>query len=247
MDDGRYKLSSFGQAAMSTMTKVEDIPTTAPQRSPQTKPKRVVRRNVAMALGIMCIVLVAGIGGAIIHYSLVVSDKDKTISSQNSQVSILRNQNIQLQTWLDGNETLLNQTQANNTNLQNLIDSLNSNVTKFQNEINNLHIMYTEKSTVWVNNENVGINRSNTLVGWLEYVPSAGYVSIRVSSNDNSTNVAFENYNTTNVTSLTNFSMGEINVGFGGTVVIPILPNWVEILVGSVSGAKLVVTITYYY
>ncbi len=65
MDGGKYKLSSFGEAAITTMTKVEDIPTTVLQQSPETKPKKVVGRSVAIALGIICIVLVACLAGTI--------------------------------------------------------------------------------------------------------------------------------------------------------------------------------------
>jgi hypothetical protein len=46
------------------MTKVEDIPISAPQQSPKTKSNRVVGRSVAIALGIICIVLVAFLVGA---------------------------------------------------------------------------------------------------------------------------------------------------------------------------------------
>ena len=63
IDDGKYKLSNFGEAAIATMTKVEDIPTTASKMSEpkvnETKPKKIVGRSVAIALGITCILLIA--------------------------------------------------------------------------------------------------------------------------------------------------------------------------------------------
>jgi hypothetical protein len=275
-EDGKYKLSSFGEAANATMTKVEDIPITAPHQSPETRTKKIVGRSVAIALGIICIVLVACIGGAITYYTSVVSDKDKTISSQNSQISSLGNQKNQLQTWLDGNETLLNQTQTNNTYLQKQIDSLNSNVTDFQNQVNNFQIGSTENSTIWVNNENANTNEKVNittsenvtiaairLVAWSVYVPSAGYVSIRVSSNNTSTyvdaltyilngtylNETFTHTELNNTNIFTAPYYYQFNVGLGGTVVFPVLPtSWIQILVGSSFGeATLTVTITYYY
>jgi DNA-binding transcriptional ArsR family regulator len=264
VDDGKYRLSSFGEAAMATLTKVEDIPTTAPQQSPQTKPKRVVTRNVAMALGIMCIVLVAGIGGAIIQYTLLVNDKDKTISSQNSQLSILRNQNTQLETWLDGNETLLNQTQADNINLQKQIDSLNSNVTSLQNQVNNFHIGSTTNSTILFDSEIVTTIKNGSIspdenvslgienVGMAVMTPTAGYLSIRVSSNNNSTYVVFGNIYISNSTSFNVTVFGPINqylVGLGGTIVFPVsAASTTEIYFeSSIGEATLTVTITYYY
>lgn len=103
----------LGEAAMATMTKVEDSPATAPHQSPEARTKKTVGRSVAMTLGLICIVLIV-----LIAYLAVAG-----ISAQNSYNN-LRNQNNQLQTWLDGNETLLNQTQANNTNLQNQVNNL---------------------------------------------------------------------------------------------------------------------------
>jgi len=80
IDDGKYRLSSFGEAAMATMTKVEDIPTTVPQQSPETKPKRVVGRSVAIALGMICILLIAGLGGAIAYYTMTINQLNATIA-----------------------------------------------------------------------------------------------------------------------------------------------------------------------
>jgi cell division protein FtsB len=256
IDDNKYRLSSFGEAAIATMTKVEDIPTTASKMSEtkatETKPKKVVGRSVAIALGIICILLIAFIA----YFSIT------GISAQNSYNN-LQNQNKQLQKWVDGNETLLNQTQAKNTNLQNQIDSLNSNVTNLQNQMNNFHIGSTENSTIWVNNEIVHIGESVydaeagenfTSIGVVRaiYVPSAGYVSVRVSSDNNSTFVVLgvpSAFNGINSTYISFPTYDQINVGFGGTVVFPVSPtSYTEIFLGSSVGeATLTITITYYY
>jgi DNA-binding transcriptional ArsR family regulator len=290
-DDGMYKLSSFGEAAMATMTKVEDIPPTALRQSPQTKTKRVIGRSVAIALGIICILLIASMGGVLAYYSAIINDKEKglgsankTISQLNTNITNLQNQDKQLQTWLDGNETLLNQTEANNRSLQSQIDTLNSNATNLQNQLNNFHIGNTENSTIWVSNEIVDTNENVTghLIrinlgngsvqqttenvsvtmlswqSWFMYVPSAGYVLIRVSSNNNSTYVRLETFYRLNITATNIFNNTNIffpqasyqfDVGFGGTVVFPVSStSMLEIFVGSSIGeATLTVTITYYY
>ena len=285
IDDNKYRLSSFGEAAIATMTKVEDIPTTALPQSPETKPKRVVGRSVAIALGITCILLIASLGGALAYYTMIIHNKENelgsannTINQLNTNATNLQNQDKQLQTWLDGNETLLSQTQADNTNLQNQIDSLNSNVTNLQNQVNNFHIGSTENSTILVNNEifhtneNVGVQTSEnvSVIGWENiglstYVSSAGYVSIRVSSNNNSTYVGFGTsyiLNSTNIGGAFNVNGTNVNgtnmffpiyykfiVGFGGTLVFPVLPtSLISIYFGSFIGeATLTLTITYYY
>jgi len=86
--------------------------------------KKMVRRSVAIALGIICILLVVGLAGAVAIYMPMINDKDTKISSQASQISSLQAQNNQLQTWLDGNA-------SQNANLQGQADSL-------QNQVNSL-------------------------------------------------------------------------------------------------------------
>lgn len=74
--------------------------------------KKVVGRNVVIALGIICIVLIAGLAGILV-----------ILNGANSQITSLHNQNQQLQVWLEGNETLLNQTNDQVTSLLNQIAS----------------------------------------------------------------------------------------------------------------------------
>jgi hypothetical protein len=55
----------------------------------QEPERKVVSRTVAIALGIICIVLVVSLVGAIAGYTSMINDKDNTINSLNSQVSNL--------------------------------------------------------------------------------------------------------------------------------------------------------------
>jgi predicted PurR-regulated permease PerM len=73
----------------------------------QTIPKKLVSRNVAIALGIICIILVVGVVGAFAYYMPMINDKNNTISSLNTQISQSTTNNTNLQSWLVGNETLL--------------------------------------------------------------------------------------------------------------------------------------------
>jgi DNA-binding transcriptional ArsR family regulator len=76
MDNGKYRLSSFGEAAITTMTKVEDIPTSAPMKT-----KRMTSRNVAIALGITCIILGVGLVGAFENYTSILNARDSQIDT----------------------------------------------------------------------------------------------------------------------------------------------------------------------
>jgi ABC-type xylose transport system substrate-binding protein len=46
--------------------------------------KEVVSRNIAIALGIICMVLAVGLVGAIANYTSIISGKDNTIASLDS-------------------------------------------------------------------------------------------------------------------------------------------------------------------
>jgi TolA-binding protein len=69
--------------------------------------KKVVSRNVAIALGIIIIIVLVGLVGAIANYTSIINGKDNTITTKDSQIQVLTNQKNQLQTWLDGNKTQL--------------------------------------------------------------------------------------------------------------------------------------------
>lgn len=97
----------------------------------ETGRKRIVSKNVAVSLGIICILLVA-----LIAYFTV------TGISATSNYNNLQKKNEQLQVWLDGNESLVNQTQSENgiladhiANQNNMISQLETNITDLQSQI----------------------------------------------------------------------------------------------------------------
>jgi predicted PurR-regulated permease PerM len=84
--------------------------------------KKTARRSVAIALGIVCIILLAGIGGAMAYYTMTINDK-------NTKYDALTNYKNQLETWLAGN------------------------ITDLQNQVNDLNdTLNLGKSTVWIQN-----------------------------------------------------------------------------------------------
>jgi cell division protein FtsB len=92
-------------------------------------------RTVAIALGIICIVLAVGLVGAVANYTSIISGKDNSIVTKDSQIQTLTSQKNQLQTWLDGNITYYN-SQINSLNAQ--ITSLQNQITDLENQINTL-------------------------------------------------------------------------------------------------------------
>jgi hypothetical protein len=74
--------------------------------------KKVVSRNVGIALGIISIVLLVGLVGAILDYTSIISGKDNGISTRDSQIQTLTNQKNRTQTWLQGNNSIVNLTMS---------------------------------------------------------------------------------------------------------------------------------------
>ena len=218
----------------------------------QKPEKKVVSRTVAIALGTICILLI----GFIAYFSIT------AISAQNSYNS-LQNQNKQLQTWLAGNETLLNQTSVAalyslNSSYNNYVlthshtnsdyNSLSTQNTNLQNQVNSLNnIVDLKDSTGWFNKENVS-NAAGEVASWspTSSVSYAGYIAVQVKSltNNNSTFVEV-------VYSSSGFSCNiRETVGISATVGFPILPTTnLIVYIGTSNGsaARETVTIVYYY
>jgi len=68
---------------------------------------KVAMRNVALALLIICIVLASSLIVVFANYEGIISSKD-------SQIRTLTDQTSQLQSWLEGNESMLNATEYSN-------------------------------------------------------------------------------------------------------------------------------------
>jgi uncharacterized coiled-coil protein SlyX len=115
--------------------------------------KRVVSRKVAIALGIICIVLAVLLALNIAHYTLIINEKDDIIASLNSQIAELQNQV---------------------SSLQSQVDSLNSHIANLT-KITNM-----EMSTVLVNNESLIYLPSSTKTWGPFSVKYAGLVLVRV-------------------------------------------------------------------
>jgi len=105
--------------------------------------KEVVGRNIAIALGIICVVMAVGLIGAIANYTSIISEKDRTIASLNSQINSLQSKLAQTQTWLQGNityyksqiATLNTWLQGNITYYKSQIATLNSQIANLQSKI----------------------------------------------------------------------------------------------------------------
>jgi cell division protein FtsB len=205
---------------------------------PRVNERKMVSRNVVLALGVICIILIA-----LIAYFTVTG-----ISAQNSYNN-LQNQNKQLQTWLYGNETLLNQTQANNTNLQKIADLQESTVI-----VQNYLVDFTPFLPIFVVSNNVVLpskvtywndSSFNQIPSYHVGIDHAGYIIVNATPSNSVVELEYLsnglNYNNT------------VNFGNNTISVFPVLPtSTLTILVGSNYSSfpqfyAETVTITYYY
>jgi len=191
-------------------------------QSSVTKPKKMVSRNVAIALGIIFIVVIAGLAVAFAYY---INDKNNTITSLNIRIS--------------SKDSQISQLNSNVTNLQNQLNDLNSTV----NDLNK--VVNFEKTQYWEGGEQIYYNASS-YHEWGSNADYAGYLEVDVQSNATSTyvQVAYYSYGV--------HYDNQIVVGAGNTrTYFPILPALtVTTKVGNTNlfdGALIGVTIIYHY
>jgi hypothetical protein len=120
--------------------------------------KKMVGRNVAIALAIVCIVLIAGIGGVLAYFTMQIDDRDTkyngyvathshTDSDYNSlsiQMASLQNQMNQVQTWLNGNVTAYSNYVSDHTYTNEQNQNLQNQITSLQNQFLTLNSNYAE-------------------------------------------------------------------------------------------------------
>lgn len=117
--------------------------------------KKVVSRNIAIGIGVICIVLVAALIAIELDYKSTLNNKDSNIISLSEQIDSLNSQiesynstiaslNSQISSLQNQSSSLSSQ----NTNLQNQVDSLNSQITQLNSQINTLNAQVNDQTTV---------------------------------------------------------------------------------------------------
>jgi len=90
----------------------------------ETKETKTSRKGIVIVFGIICIILMAGMGGTIAFYTSIINDKNNTISSLNTQISDLKSNVTNLQKQITSDNTTINSLTSNVTNLLNGSTSL---------------------------------------------------------------------------------------------------------------------------
>lgn len=214
--------------------------------------------KVAIAVGVLCVVLLIAMMGIYLNYNSMLQNKDSEINSLKSQLAnngITPNpsptpnpntgssdkdaQIADLQNQVSNLQSQLTQKNADINSLNSQIASLNSQISDLQSIVN------LQKSTVWVNDQTISQQASSYTV-WTVSANYAGYVAVYVESST----VAGTHVRV--IYSLNGVSFNqEIVVNAGDSANFPILPSSnIQVEVGNgniLNGATETVTITYYY
>jgi|GEM_PF-776981 peptidoglycan hydrolase CwlO-like protein len=100
---------------------------------------KVVGVNVAITLGIICVVLAACLVGAVANYTRIIGEKDEIIASKDSEIEVLKGQRDVLQRWLDGNisayTSQISSLNSQMSSLQSQISLLNATISSLNSQI----------------------------------------------------------------------------------------------------------------
>jgi uncharacterized protein HemX len=148
-------------------------------KQPETRAKKIVTRNVAVALGIICIILVAGIGAAMAYYTLAINNKQSELTSANKTIN-------QLNTTILKQDDAINQLNATVTNLLNqtasdnaTINSLTSSLTDLQQELNSILNESSSIGDLVMSDPSAWVNRTVVVEGVFGLSPDAMLLFIK--------------------------------------------------------------------
>lgn len=195
--------------------------------------KKIFGEKVAI-LGIICIVLLAGLVGTLVFYipslNLQIAEKDRAISSLNSQLA--------------ERDNMISSLSSQISTFQNTLASKDSQISWLNSTILSLfNYLYLNASALLVYTSVTQDANSSTTI-WNDVLQFAGYVVVYVQSSSNTTYVELSySYREVDYHNI-------VTVGTNGTTGFPVLPALVKINVGNADAISPVTTsiiAIYYY
>jgi uncharacterized coiled-coil protein SlyX len=197
-------------------------------------------RNMATAMVIACIVLLASLVGAIAFYWPTVDDLNVQVAEKDLSITGLTENVTDLTDQLEDLQNSLNKKDATIANLQDAIEPLNSVIEYY------LSVMYMNETSYLVQPSEFTMNASELHELYQVDLDYAGYTTFSIESTSNTTYVQLS-YAYKGVIFDQNVTVGE-----SGTAYFPVLPTIITIQLGntdvytgdSINGT---VTARYYY
>lgn len=208
----------------------------------QMSEKKVVNRTVAIALGLVCIVLLAGLVATVAMSTTntsntqTINDLQAQIASKNNTITSLNSQIASLQNQLNN----INQNNNNNStaDLEAELEQLNAQLQYYNS------VFLLNESEGMFDNLSIAQEPSTYTVIWQDNINYAGYAAVTIQATSNTTYVqTLYTYKGVNYNN-------NVTVGTSGTAYFPVLPGLLEIRLGNtelVDTNNATVTATYYY
>jgi septal ring factor EnvC (AmiA/AmiB activator) len=201
--------------------------------------KKVVRRTVVIALGIICIILVVGVVGAFAYYVPIINDKNNTIANKDLQITDRDDTILSLNSQIASKDSQISNLQTQITNLQSQIATKDSQISNLQ----SIADLQKQEVVVYQYSVNQGAGQLSAVAA--RSYPYSGY--LRISSTSTTSN-AYVNLQYWFGGKLYSSSQ---TVGTSGEALFAILKtDSATVYVGNtnwLNGATETVTITYYY
>ena len=203
----------------------------------ETSQRKVVGRTVVIVLGLICVILAAGLVGVLAVYL--------TGSTSASEINRLKAEN----TGLKGNMTALTNQY---TTLQNSLSQANANLESLRADnadlqdyaTSLLNVLNLNASATLIRDQAVQLEAGENVTVFNNFIDYAGYITVQVTSDSNSTFAqvifSYRNFNFDNT----------LVVGKSGAVAFPVLPGSVTVNVGNTEltdAVNATVTATYIY
>jgi len=200
-----------------------------------TSQRKVVGRTVVIVLGVICIVLSAGLIGVLAAYLPIansISSLNSQIAAQNATITSQQQQIVALQ-------NSLSQQTENQADKDAKIAELNNYAGELQN------LLWLNASSTLVQNQAVDLQANENVSVWNDVVGYAGYMVVEVQSSSNTTfaNVVYSTAYGVNYDE-------KVVVGTGGVAAFPVLPGLIDVRVGNTetsSSVSATVTARYHY
>jgi hypothetical protein len=209
-------------------------------KTSKSSKKRTSWNNLATALLMMCIILLASLIGVVAFYLPVVNDLDSQIVEKDIEIAELNRNASSLNAQVSDLQDTIDQKDNEITNLRESAEYLNSLTAHY------LSILLLNESSYLVAQREITTNANESIMIYQYNLDYAGYVSVNLESTSNTTYVQLlYTYNGVNYNQ--NFAVGE-----SGTAYFPILPTMIEIWVGNTEvsngdSVNATVTAIYYY
>ena len=199
--------------------------------------KKVGGRTVVIVLGLICVILAAGLVGVLAIYFY-------QAASNSAEIEELKAEN----TNLKGNQTTLIQQlstlQTSLSQARNEIESKNAEIADFNEAYNSLlNLLYLNASQTLLN-QPVQIDAGANTTVFNDYIQYAGYVTVQIASSSNTTYAQV-------LYTYSGFYFDDlVVVGESGTAAFAVLPGPIEIRIGNTETASSVnatVAVTYVF